>query len=436
MTPSLVAELAAKSFLTAAAVLGLLLALKHRSAAERSWAAHAGLIALLILPTVAVLLPRWRLLAPVTLQSSLADSHGAAFDPGAVLLALYVGIAGLLLLGTAVSILRLHVLHRRADVVVDAGWLTALARAQQRMGVRYGASLLVSGAVSSPLSWGVLRPTILLDKDILSRPGSAEAVITHELAHVTHLDWLKLLVARIVTAVFWFNPLVWMLARQCHQLREEAADDAVLRAEVPGPDYASLLVDAARHENRAQLFAAHGVAPGKDSLRRRVTRVLDTTSSRQTVSLPWAIGGLACVALTAMPLAAATLERAAVAEVSPPRVPDVHDTGAKSLPPAPAQAPASTPATTFMATPSSERGTTSGRSRTLRAAPAPARALAADAKATTFRAAPARPTGQVQSLSLDADGPSIASDGQTRTLRADAPGNEIRITGTMSGQDR
>ena len=236
MTPPLIAELAAKSFVTTAAVLLLLLALKHRSAAERSWAAHAGLIVLLILPAVAVLLPRWRLLTPVTLQSSLAEGHGPAFDPGAVLLALYAGIAGLLLLGTAVSVLRLHVLHRRADIVVDAGWLTALARAQQRMGVKYGASLLVSGAVSSPLSWGLLRPTILLDRDILARPVSAEAVITHELAHVTHLDWLKLLVARIVTAVFWFNPLVWVLAGQCHQLREEAADDAVLRADVPGPD--------------------------------------------------------------------------------------------------------------------------------------------------------------------------------------------------------
>src|SRR3546814_1043120 len=60
----------------------------------------------------------------------------------------------------------------------------------------------------------------------------------HELAHVARLDWAKLLGARVACAVFWFNPLVWMPARESHQLREEAADDAVLMADIDGPDYA------------------------------------------------------------------------------------------------------------------------------------------------------------------------------------------------------
>ena len=46
------------------------------------------------------------------------------------------------------------------------------------------------------------------------------------------LDWAKLLASRIACAIFWFNPLVWMLARESHQLREEAADDAVLMADI------------------------------------------------------------------------------------------------------------------------------------------------------------------------------------------------------------
>src|SRR3546814_20688000 len=74
----------------------------------------------------------------------------------------------------------------------------------------------------------------------------------HELAHVARLDWAKLLGARVACAVFWFNPLVWMLARESHQLREEAADEAVLMADIDGPDYATLLVGAARHANRSE----------------------------------------------------------------------------------------------------------------------------------------------------------------------------------------
>jgi beta-lactamase regulating signal transducer with metallopeptidase domain len=97
----------------------------------------------------------------------------------------------------------------------------------------------------------------------LAATHEAEAIIAHELAHVARLDWAKLLVARLATAAFWFNPLVWKLAAECHQLREEAADDAVLHSQVDGADYASLLVGAARHENKALLLAAHGVAQGR-----------------------------------------------------------------------------------------------------------------------------------------------------------------------------
>ncbi len=70
-------------------------------------------------------------------------------------------------------------------------------------------------------------------------------VLAHELAHVIHGDWAKLMLSRVATAAFWFNPLAWVLAREAHQLREEAADDAVLAANIAGTDYAELLVGVA-----------------------------------------------------------------------------------------------------------------------------------------------------------------------------------------------
>src|SRR3546814_20180720 len=89
-------------------------------------------------------------------------------------------------------------------------------------------SVLVSTELRSPISWGVLRPTIVLSPKAVAAASEAEAIIAHELAHVARLDWAKLLGARVACAVFWFNPLVWMLARESHQLREEAADHAGL----------------------------------------------------------------------------------------------------------------------------------------------------------------------------------------------------------------
>jgi hypothetical protein len=190
--------------------------------------------------------------------------------------------------------------------MVEPAWLSALAHAQQRMGFKHGTALLVSDELDSPVSWGLLRPIILLNDGAVRSSGDAEAIIAHELAHVARLDWAKLLLARAATALFWFNPLVWMLARHCHQLREEAADDTVLRSEVRETEYAALLVAAARHENNGMLLAAHGVAPGRDSLKRRVTRILDKTLSRAPARAGWIAVCSAGAILISAPLAALT----------------------------------------------------------------------------------------------------------------------------------
>ena len=204
--------------------------------------------------------------------------------------ALYAVPAAILLLITFLALARLIALQARADVLVDAHWLSALARAQRRMGFKYGTALLTSDELASPISWGLMRPVILLNSRAVEATDEAEAIIAHELAHVARMDWIKLLLARVATALFWFNPLVWLLAREAHQLREETADDTVLAANIVDTDYAQLLVGVARHECPGLLLGAHGVAPSKSSLARRVARVLDGKSVRGPVarSFAWA----------------------------------------------------------------------------------------------------------------------------------------------------
>jgi bla regulator protein blaR1 len=328
-------EIAVKSLLIAGLTLGLLAAMKRRSAAERSWVAHIGLLALVIVAFAPLVLPSWSVEAPAllgqtpaveaTVQSPAPVSTivGVAtvskdapvvnvaprpsVSPVAVLTAAYALPAAILLFITFLALARLIALRARAEVLVDGHWLSALARAQRRMGFKHGTALLTSNELSSPISWGLMRPVILLNTRAVEASGEAEAIIAHELAHVARMDWAKLLLARIATALFWFNPLVWLLAREAHQLREEAADDSVLAADIADTDYAQLLVGVARHECHGLLLGAHGVAPSKSSLARRVARVLDGASVRGPVARSFALGVLVGAVLIAAPLAALTL---------------------------------------------------------------------------------------------------------------------------------
>ena len=81
-----------------------------------------------------------------------------------------------------------------------------------------------SPTVPSPLSWGWRRPVILIDPDTLAEPDEADAILAHEMAHVARRDWPVLMLTRIAAALFWFNPLVWLLEREVVQQAEEAAD--------------------------------------------------------------------------------------------------------------------------------------------------------------------------------------------------------------------
>ncbi len=310
MSPDLIVETVWKSTLCAALVLAALRFLRHRSAAERALLANLGLGAILMLPLAAALLPQLAVEAPAAVTEAYRNVVTAApATTGQVEIAAVPAVsvassgqlswlrlavlgwgipAAALLLLTLVGIARLRLLRSQAEVLVDPKWLTSLAAAQRRLGFKHGTALLVSDRLQSPISWGILRPIIVIDAKAASAPERAEAIIAHELAHVARLDWLALLLGRLAVALFWFNPLVWLLARQSHDLSEQAADDVVLRSDVPAPDYAEVLVGAARHATAPLLLAANGVASGGSSLARRVIAVLDPARNRVPVRLIWA----------------------------------------------------------------------------------------------------------------------------------------------------
>jgi bla regulator protein blaR1 len=323
--------LAVKSLLIAGGTLLLLKLMQKRSSSDRSWVAHLGLLAILLLPLAAVALPALQVVGPDFLAAGTVVSEAApitaptetvaapevapaatsfpeagAMDGSTLDWAFwsYVGPAALLLLLTLIAVGRLSILKGRAKILVDAHWLQALARAQQRMGFKNGTALLTSNELSSPISWGLMRPVILLNTDATNAKDEAEAIIAHELAHVAGLDWAKLMLSRVTVALFWFNPLVWLLAREAHQLREEAADDAVLAANIDDTEYANLLVGIARHECRGMLLGAHGVAPGKGSLTRRVKRVLDAALDRAPGGWKWSSAAAFFAAGMTVPVAA------------------------------------------------------------------------------------------------------------------------------------
>jgi beta-lactamase regulating signal transducer with metallopeptidase domain len=335
MDLSFFAEMAWKSALIAGAALMLAYVLRSRAAADRALVLRIGVAMLLLLPPIALALPvlpveAWAapetaaaapLLAFPGPEANLPGLAGAGLqpasptiwdDPTPLVLLAYLG--GLLMVGGRLlaGLMLLRRWTRDARDVTCPEWLAAFDRA----GGGERPRLMVSDEVPSPLSWGWLRPVILIDPDTLAEPAEAEAILAHEMAHIARRDWLSLMLTRIATAFFWFNPMVWLLDREIVQQAEEAAD-CEAAAYVEPARYAQILLSWAQVGGRA--LPANSIAPKGSALGRRVRAILDRGArERPSGTALTRLAVLLCVAIAAPVAAMKLVEAAAPGEPAPP----------------------------------------------------------------------------------------------------------------------
>src|SRR5208283_3926745 len=190
-----------------------------------------------------------------------------------------------LILGyAALGQVQLGKISRRSRRLRDEGWLSLLDKARELL--RIGRPVILSQSADKimPLTWGWWRPVVLLPAAAGEWPEERRRIVLlHELAHVKRWDYLTQLVVRIVCAIFWCNPLVWLAAQRLRVEQERACDDLVLNGGCKASDYAGHLVAIARSFRRVPQMA--GIAMARPSgLEQRVTAILDGQRNRQRMA--------------------------------------------------------------------------------------------------------------------------------------------------------
>lgn len=158
-------------------------------------------------------------------------------------------------------------------------------------------SLRVFTGAAVPMTVGLCRPAVLLPSDAVTWPEAQRmAILRHEAAHVRRRDVLWAALAHAALAPVWWHPLAWRTRKALARLREEACDDAVLRAGVAPDGYAELLLRfvQAGHEQRVHEHPAPlavGIAPGS-YWHRRLARLFDASADRRPLAR-WHLVGVA-----------------------------------------------------------------------------------------------------------------------------------------------
>jgi TonB family protein len=257
-------------------------ALLRRSSADlrhRIWLAALIAMVLLLVPVS----------VPQTLRMTIDAGAAAPATASAaarsiqVLPVVWSIIAALLLLRWGSGVLRLYRITRRA---------------------RGTGSIRVSESIQTPMTWGVLRPVILVPEYVEDwSTEQRDMVIRHERAHIERRDWLWQGFAQVMTAVFWFHPLVWLALVQIRKEAEHAADDATLATGVQAPDYADRLLAVARQLSGPSTIA--GVAMvRRPALTSRIAAILDTARTRSSAGSGARIGVVLAALALLIPLSA------------------------------------------------------------------------------------------------------------------------------------
>jgi len=242
------------------------------------------------------------------------------------------------LVGASIVVLRIAVAHvglmrwlRQARPELSPAWAATLRRVADETKLRRPLCVLESDRVTSPCTFGIVRPVVLLPVAGADWPEAQRRfTLLHEVAHVRRLDYLTTQIASLTCAVHWYNPLVWFAAVQARKLQEQACDDVVLNAGETPSDYAQFLVGIAGGARRSSpaLPAAIGMVQ-RSQLHGRVTAILDASMTRLPLSRLAFVVALAPLACLTFLLA--TLSAAAAPVAIQPGVPVTASFGSVEL---------------------------------------------------------------------------------------------------------
>src|SRR5688500_8053306 len=297
---SFAAALIVKATLTLAVVLVVTGLARRSCAAARHVLLVAAFAVLLVLPAASFVMPSRGVSVPATTAASSAVIVPVMTSPSPTRLETHAsvptrrlestGMTASTLLGVIWGAGALHCLlptfagtwHlrslRRSGSSCARG--DALARKlSPETGIHRSIAVRVHESIPGPMTYGIVRPVIMLPLDATSwsEDELCRAMI-HELEHVRRGDWLSQYLARLVRALYWFHPLVWIAWRRLSLEAERACDDAVLRRS-EATAYANQLVLLAERLASTATPPLLAMAACRD-LSTRVRAVLDGAQAR------------------------------------------------------------------------------------------------------------------------------------------------------------
>jgi TonB family protein len=191
------------------------------------------LIVVLLLPLAPLEWTRQASLPYITLEGLQMESVVTNALPATVqglswqtVLLIAAGVTTLGILRLVLGLGYLNRCRRRAQPLAPTP--APVSRILERLGLEV--PFLVSDRLTAPLTFGWLRPAVLLPGSFCGLSADQqEGVACHELLHVQRRDWPITFLEELLRAVVWFHPAVWLILPRIFLSREQVVDADTVR---------------------------------------------------------------------------------------------------------------------------------------------------------------------------------------------------------------
>ena len=231
--------------------------------------------------------------APAPVQEPLpaADSPKPVFTIASADAIIALWVAGMAFRAAALLFgeRRLHLAMAHNTLPTDARTRDIYDACCAEFGIAHKLPLQSMAGIYSPALTVSLKPMILLPANITDTLTDAQlaCALRHELTHYRRRDHLLMLLLRLLTCVYWFNPIVWLMKRELMKDMETACDSAVT-ARLNGTErreYAMTLLALFSQPCRANSVLGMALSSAEKDAERRVRGVFGAHRSKAPVKI-------------------------------------------------------------------------------------------------------------------------------------------------------
>ena len=184
----------------------------------------------------------------------------------------------------------LQMVRRWSQKVSNQQTLDILQDQKLGLGISKRVELWTCACITSPMMIGLVNPVILLPQAEYSE-GELSLILRHELVHIQRKDlWYKILVF-FATAIHWFNPVVYLMAKAIAVQCEISCDMEVVKETDLDrrQQYSETILNVIRNKTGMQTAFSTNFYGSKKEMKKRIFSIMDRSKKKTGIFILCAV---------------------------------------------------------------------------------------------------------------------------------------------------